>query len=319
MNHTWQEIHALAIGAHKEAFDAEAQRAANAGQKWQEALSYWGELFRMEEFWVAVEARGRLLEPSFSRLAELKSVLPKFLLEIHASFVLDYIIKRDRARARYHLELIRGAQLGATPEASAQLREEALQQIYQPRLREDLLEQNEEKEFEAAFDLAQPLHSLDPTAVTAAYMLKIYFDWVRKYENEQVDLIQQNYPEYAEITAKMETEEDDFEYVDFADELFAEIREDEDIQALQEAQAELMEDLEAAADEARYYCKPLKPSHRHMLSQALYFIGRHYCTREEERDLDGAVDYLEEAIEIDPTNNAAVKLLDELNEVEAWE
>lgn len=318
MKHTWQEIHALAVEAHKEAFDAEAQRAANAGQKWQEALNYWGELFRMGEFWVAVEARGRLLEPSFSRLAELKNALPKFLLEIHASFVLDYIIKRDRARARYHLELIRREQLGVTVEASAQLREEALQQIYQPRLRHDLLEQNEEKKFEVAHDLAQPLHSLDPTTETAAYMLKIYFDWVRKYENEQVDLIRESYPEYAEITAKLETEEDDFEYVDFADELFAEIREDEDIQALQEAQAELMEDLEAAADEARYYCKPLKPSHRHMLSQALYFLGRHCCTRQDERDLDAAVDYLEEAVEIDPTNEAASRLLDELNEVDEW-
>jgi len=318
MSHTWQEIHALAVKTHEEAFDAEAKRAANAAQKWQQALNFWGELFRMEEFWTAVEARGRRLEPSFSRLAEFQDALPKFLLKIHTDIVLDFI-DRDRKRAKYHFELIRSAQLGRTEEECEQLREYARQQIYPLRFGEGLLAENKEENFEAAIRLAEPVHWLDPTAETAAFMLKTYLAWVRKYENEQVDLIRESYPEYAEITAKMETEEDDFEYVDFADELFAEIREDEDIQALQEEQAALMDDLEAAADEARYYCKPLKPAHRHTLSQALYFIGRHYCTRQEERDLDAANDYLEDAVEIDPANKAAARLLDELSDVEEWE
>lgn len=314
MSLRYQKIHALAIAAHREAFVQEAQRRSDAGAKWQEALQHWGELFRQEEFWQALEDKGRLLEPSFSRLELLKQALPKFLLEIHADFILKYL-NQDRTRARSHLALIRGAQLGANAEASAQLREEAFQQICQPCLREDLLEQNEEAKFEQALELARPLHGLEVSATTAAFMLKVYHTWVYKYENEQIELIRENYPEYAELTAQMETEDGDFEYVDSADELFAEIREDEDIQALQEAQAELMEDLEEAAEEARYYCKRLTTTLRHLLSQVFYFLGRYSCTRPEERDVEAAIDYLEDALELDSTNQAAARLLDELNEV----
>lgn len=321
--HYWQEIHALAVKHHSRAFEAEAKRKEDAPVEWQKALDYWGQLFRMNEFWQSLKEKGRKLEPSLFEddqgINELREALPKFLLEIHTTFILD-IIDWDISRASYHFNLIRNSHLGQSKEDSKRFQEEARYQIYKQRFREDLLEQKEEEKFETAIYLAEPIHLLDPTEDTAKFLLNIHLTWIRKYETEQLAIVQENYQEYSEIISKIETEDDEFEYMEYAEDIYAEIREDEEIQALQEEQTMLIDNLEPIVLDALEYCDYRnKPSIRRMISQALYFVGRHYCTTDEERDIDAASEYLEEAVEIEPGNEAARKLLEQLYELEDWE
>lgn len=318
-NNNWQTLHALAVQCHNQAFIAEAERKSDAKLKWKKALHYWELLFKIEEFWQSLKNRGKILEPSLfesdEKINDLKDAFPKFLLGVHTSFILDYI-NQDFNRAKYHFEIIRDSNLGQTNEDSEKLKEKARWQIYEQRFREDLLEQGEEDHFQTAVDLAEPIHLIDPTERTSQFMLDIYLKWVQSYEYEQLEIIRENYPEYSEIISKTKSGEDEFEYLDFEEDIFVEINEDEEIHELQEEQATLMDDLEATVMDALEFCNMDTPSNKFKVSQALYFVGRHYCTTHEERDIDTAIDYLEEAIEKDSLNKAAKDLLDQLNDLE---
>jgi len=297
-----QKLHQRAVEYHSQAFDLEAKRAASAKLMWQKALDYWGRLLRSEEFWQSVQTKGQLLEPSFFGIDQLKDSFPKFLLEIHINYILNYI-DTDTWRAGYHFELIRSAHLGRSDEESQQLRGDAIQHIYRIRFLEDLLEQKEERYFEAAFSLAEPVHFLDPTDSTAAFILKIHLAWARKLESDQLDFIRENYPEYFKIIAG-------FEYIRPSSEVFAKIRNNDEIQSLQKKQLTLIGSLEAALIDALKYCNIFKPSNSKMISEAHYFVGRYYC---KDGGLLTATNHLEEAIKFDLTNVAARKLLEEVN------
>lgn len=321
-NPDWQTLHAQAVQHHAQAFDAEAAHSEQAALLWRKALDCWGAVFRLDGFWHSLRDKGRLLEPSLFEtdqpIEELKEALPTFLLEVHVSYILNEL-NRDSAVAKYHLDLIRNANLGQSEADHTRFRQAARQQIYKRRLNEALLAEQDEEKFQNAIYLAEPLHLLDPTEATSQFMLNIYLTWVRKYETEQLGIIQDNYPEYSEIVAKIESEEDEFEYIDYIEEIYADIRDDEDIQILQEEQAELIGDLEAMVLDALDYCDyPNKPSIRRMISQALYFVGRHYYTSREDYDIDLAISYMEQAVSVDPGNSAAEKFLDQLNEYDDW-
>lgn len=322
----WKEVHALAVQSHSSAFDAEANRNSNAKALWLKALDYWQILIGEREFWRSMREKGKKLEPSLfqddSLIQRLKASFYRNLVQVHVNYILDSL-NDDPKRAAYHFEIIRTVQSGSMGKEYPLIVNEARRQIYQNHLLPYLLEQNDEKSFAAAVRSAKAVHFFDPTSDTTTFLLKAYLDWIRMYENNQIKILSERYPEsFRTVTAKFKNEEnEDYEQAycdqDLFDDAIDEINQDDDIAEQKELQNIIVEDLEPVIPEAERFCDVQKVSIRQMIGEAKYFMGRYYCSPDnEERDLDEAIMYLEDATAYDSMNTAARHLLQQLYELE---
>ena len=311
-DNSWREIRNRTVSCHEKAFSTEYSQSNMCKETWLTAYKDWYELFSESGFWHWIDTRAVTINIETEHGENLCEIIKKHLIncfiEVHKQRILE-LLSLDSDKAKYHFDILDTFQSIFKNVHCEHFIEKAKNEIFTERLPEEYLQQKNDTVIKDAIKSAQPLHRIYPSATTSDFLLRAHLSLVRCHYSQFVSYIQQEYTDYYAYYLRPNSDESvDEEAAGYEGAI---IKEDPEVEDYLELYEEAILDLEQLVFTVRNMLRADNPSSSIYISEAYTRMGAYYrSTINENRDIDLAIEYFEEALKWNHANREACSMLE---------